>query len=494
MPRNVVLPVVASKIAQTIVDPHDHSPLRLPSFPNLEKTSILNLMGTGTFGIPDSGSKYAVITRSPAAPLWVNDTATLTGSVSYTWSTGSSNPGIPSYAGASVNVPDLMKNEPVVIVNGTGFWSGIGLDAKGDYWFWTPADCTASLSFGLDSALSGGSYTCEVEIVRNFCTTNSGKINLTLAYAASPNRLVGTFVSTGLFWRPLLVSCTADATTHTAKITQYQGAWYTAGTILAPTALEVTGLRPFFSKPFEFTKSQYIYQGCRLNALSVLFQNCTAVLSKEGTVVGGVFVTTSDNDPYLTWNYNLDSYVSDLSANFRYNGLLEKGCYTFTLPDAYSQNFRDCSLNLAVPVFNLDGSDYVNIVKFSDLGSDTKGQNINVTVDLHLEFRNTTMLWPVSVGTTPLEEWHQAQIVLHQMPVFYENPTHLMAIANLARVAAARLLPYAGPVLRAGMNAVKAKAIDMASQMVASKLSNMKKKTNSRPKKAQVRAKVVRKR
>lgn len=59
-----------STLAKTIAVPHDHPPTRLPSFPNLERTCVMQYLVNTTVDTTGSASSAFALCRSPTYPVW----------------------------------------------------------------------------------------------------------------------------------------------------------------------------------------------------------------------------------------------------------------------------------------------------------------------------------------------------------------------------------------------------------------------------------------
>jgi hypothetical protein len=164
----------------------------------------------------------------------------------------------------------------------------------------------------------------------------------------------------------------------------------------------------------------------------------------------------------------------------RYFGALENGLYTFTLPDSGAEQYRDTlqgpTRSLIAPtwagvpataaVFDLDKLAYANVIAFNDIGGDAT--TLAITVDRHIEFRSSSVLFPLGFSTLPLETYHAAQMALVQMGVFFENPTHLGMIASIVASAVRSVASYAAPIARevgkAALTAAGDKLVNMATR------------------------------
>lgn len=489
-------------VLKSIVDPTNHYPVRPPAVNDVERTAILKLAATSNMVVEDSLDAVVALTRSPACPVWTNHTRTFLGSFRAMWGVGASAPALPHLKGMSLALTPLLEGAPGYTGNGTGFLPRVmGIDRASNYWMFVPYShtCRCQITSSLGT-ITGGTWVVEYEYTQNFSTTETKRANVTCTIVGG--ELVALLYA-GAFVRPLGLSCVSDSTTTSATVTAVSLIVFSGNSFSSPTSLTIASMTPFWASPPEMKVADKIYAACRLTAASILISNASAKLYKEGAVNAVTYSQSMYQDPILDQlgaATLVDTIVADEAVEFRYTGLMEKGVYTFTVPDPQSMNFRDCYagyLNASagsggtatgpVLAFYLDGFDYVNLIKFSDWGVDTKPQKFTVQYAAHHEFRNTSMLWRTDVSTIPLEVYKDALRSVYKMKLYYENPAHLAMIAGLARTAVARALPYAAPVLRAGWDAAKAQAVQIAADTIA---NLAKKKAKAAVKKPQRKKKV----
>lgn len=467
-----------STLVQTIAVPHERKPMRVPTFPNVERTSILSFTTTTTTSVPAWPGKpqvSAIVARDPAVPLWLRRFGTpLGGYHAVGWTCDAALPNSRS----TVALVDPMLKRPaeyLVALGGRACnFNGYGRSAvDGSSWAYLPAGMIGICILQTTGDASAFTGSMVFQYTTSFDLDNIASV--TVATTAGVNFVQAQLSVSGVFWRPVLLSSTAGAVAAQA-ISKIRCYTLTAGTLAVPLPCPNAFLDAA-EQPPEATVAPAVYNACRLNAVGVLFSNSTAVLSKEGTAEG-VLLTNAGSDPN---NYLGDVYFSDLSLNVtaknRYFGLLEKGLYTYALPDNRSAAFTQAAVTVAdpagtvIPVFTLGGLDYVNLICFTDYGApDT---TLAITIDRHIEFRNSTMLWPIGFSMVPLEDWHRSQIALQELGVFFENWIHLATIANLARAAAMRVAPYlikyGRPVATAALSAAKDKVMSMASNAMSTR-------------------------
>lgn len=463
-----------SELAQLQAVPITHRPLRLPTYPQIERTSILSLSGTSGVTINTSTSSLGVVVRQPAAPVWYTNTTSITGVRLFRYTLPAGAPALPQTVGSELYLVPLydsiVPSVSTTIVGSTPNFQGIALDPTESPWVWVPAAMQMYFMIETSATLAGGSWQLTYDYIQGFAFDVPSHGQLLLTTGSSFALGVQTFG--GGWWRASSICCLQAPSTPGMTITGICMGYQSGGTTTTPIASTAPFLDALTYPPPEFTKAPFLYEDSRINALGVLFQNATSVMYKEGTVEA--FLTNSDV-AVLSNNWAFGSAYSDIAPRSRYYGLLERGIYTFSLPDAPSSLFQDCTYTTTtglIPAVRLGGSANLNIIRFNDLAG--SGSNLGVEFCFHLEFRNTTMLWPVGFSAVQLEHWHQAQVALQKMGCFFENPTHLAAIATLARQAAIRAWPVIRPIASAALTAARAQALPLAKQAAAAIIKKLK--------------------
>lgn len=459
----------APRLAQYQAVPRDQAPQRLPTFPNIENTSVLKFEQTFTLDVGTFQCDGDImVVRNPAFPIWktVNPTGKI-GSV-YIDAYCPAGLAFPTAVGSStaplssiINDLDLHVYHRVGADSSTLFPAyPYGYD-NDSLWFYNPG-VTFTVIVNLTNELSGGVSTMMLTRTGNFSTADVDTFYL-LGAVSGTTMVFSTGVSG---WIKLGSISTTTTWNGTAALSSFNIGITTSGTLGNPTALGsgVPMWVPASPAPPEYSRATMIYAATRCNALAVLFQNSSKVMYKEGSVQA--IRVPIDKAEIFNTSPIITNMLPDVAASQRYLGLLEKGAYTFVPPDASTGVFRDWTGNFGQPAMALNSFSYANFIRFTDPDT-TNPTPLLVTVDTHLEFRNTTMLWDIGVSALSLEEWHRAQLALASIPCFHENPTHLAAIASLAKAAATRLLPYATPILKAAYGAAR----PMANQLITSAAS-----------------------
>ncbi len=464
MPRNAANNAFGGSgaIAQTIAVPHEHPPLRMPSFPNLERTAVVPLVNTGTVAVTASSTLELTLLRSATFPLWGRITEPAV--VSNYWSSSGS-----EMFGPLINLQDVVE-----IVANPWTSNGAGSTGVGGTYIGRYPLCV--LDDGRAFVRSAGTYGTMLQIHTSATAVDVGNtlaITVTFeTYDGQETRVVNETFTHGaathtlyipaagmlncapdikdLFWRPVRIvlsglSSGAGAT-QPGVVTAVLVGLCSGGTFGNPNlgASPVDWFGPLFEPP-EYSANPSVYASMRSTAVALLLSNVTAVLNKEGTVQAARLPRSRTNKYYTTGSHG--TFIATASPQERYWGPLEKGLYTFTMPDSSSETFRDYSNDLLTgtrcAIFRPDAFDYVTLISMADLGgTDT---TMAYTLDRHAEFRTSSPLFPTGFSVITLESYHLAQMALAKQGAFYENPVHLSAITSLLRGAVTRLAPVVMP-------------------------------------------------
>lgn len=443
-----------SELVQTIAVPREHRPMRIPSFPALERTSVLSFTDTFTLVTDpvgnerDPGTRIAVI-RDPVFPLWraidKAQAASVYRSMDIVGMVFTSRHTVVMAPDPRVTVNTLLETAPV---------PGVPLYVYGgrEYVPCIAANAAVQVNFNNNPGVSA------LDVDGYYLDSNLDQQSFSASGACAINEAV--FQIGLVFEMPYgAVAFCIESVQLTVTNTPVYGNTIRYGSTTsnhgnsAPllTPLSQNALRAMLplTVATEYTSAPIVWQNTRANSVAVLFSNVSAVLQKEGVVTcarapseGGLTMWSHD-----TWQTGF----TKIHPRERYFGPLEKGLYTFTLPDAVSEvyhEYDDLGINLPVFKHYLDGNRFCHCVLFRD---PDHLASMAITVDRHIEFKSNSVLFPYGFSSVPLEAYHQSQMALANLGVFYENPLHLGTIASLARQAvmkygprvAKAALPYA---------------------------------------------------
>lgn len=458
-------------LAKAVAIPRDHKPVRVPTFPALERTSTLAFTDTRVVPVANADATYALVTRDPAFPVWTSRVLNPLNHSFFNRVTYAD--GIPAAAGASITLPP----PPLEVV-----YTGVAVDEltaiplirteDGDFcpvwarnYGWQMDHSTApnagTFVCGVREMLTGGDvrlaeYRTGAAVSGNVQTGNTIPIpEDVVAYRLESAEWTPVdTVAVGTFYFGCTTTHTKVSNPLTSPISVQEGG---PGTYLYPVSF-----------PVEYTSVTTPWQSVRCNAAAALFTNVTSVMNKEGTVNAGR-LTVDRVSPFAfdLW----ENAMSVIHPKDRYFGALENGLYTFTLPEQGSEVYREVQVTPAggskpIAVFDMRYFQYYNAIIFSDLANSASAAptNLALTVDRHIEFRTSSVLFPLGFSTLSLESYHVAQMALVQSGVFYENPTHLGVIANVITAGLKKVAPYVYPIIRTGVKAGAQKVLNMAAK------------------------------
>jgi len=388
------------EVAQTICLPNERAPVRLPTYPSIDKTALFRYRYQNTQSLKDAadssnqnviGRKRFLVTRDPAAPLLLDTVHTLQRVVS-------GNTGV--YTGSV-----LARAEAVDINAGTAVydttatvpfskmypWEYYNRLPSGDYdskqWFVVPKalDAYGKASGFLGELgmslfrndpfvahslpvvtsrigepvvdIPGGSlildYTMTIETIDSSGVTRTAVLDMDYTKANGKPGVNNGFYS--IDPNTALIRIKALTYTGPVKHKGANGVLTDLATIsVFPTILlaekgPIPSSGPTWYKSFrclsyppksvnpEYYNSVAPFQSTRLNASALLLTNVTKVLNKEGTVEASRVIFSPDSGRTF-----MDADVPTVSTSnpeTRYFGALEKGAYTFTAPDQESLAF-----------------------------------------------------------------------------------------------------------------------------------------------------------
>lgn len=464
-------------LARAMALPHEYESQRFPSFPALERTAVLGFNTPGALAV--GASTRIMLTRQASYPLWVDRVSPQVNGYYVDFQTPN-----PFRLAASSNI---VFNSPI------SFWGTVSRLALGllpsfqgmlpgfDYplvaydslidgqeWFYIPASWTGTFILtaqaGALPATDPG-LICEV-----WSWTSPGQSHVAaifgLIWTAGAQSLAGTFTPAFNGWYRLQrMSSTNQSYVETNASFSMSFAVYNTSvvvtaepnrTIVLPSGSPISGFLPLSSPP-EFVNSVLPYTTTRTTACAALFTNVTKVMNKEGTVTAGRL-----NPSVLNPFRFLKTDIVGLHPAEKQLLSLETGFYTYCPPSTDLASFWDYTLNTgagaaASPVYRLDNSALVNCAVFEDPDG---GTSLAVNLDVHIEFRSSSALWPIGLSTLTLESFHQAQLSLVAVGFFFPNETHMSLKSRVmpALLKAAQLLypavqafnPAAGAFMRAG--------------------------------------------
>jgi len=375
------------EVAQTICLPNERAPVRLPTYPSIDKTALFRYRYQNTQSLRDVaapsdqnvvGRKRFLVTRDPAAPLLVDTVHTLQQEIN----------GDPATHTGSV----LVRSETVDIHAATVAddtsstvtfskmypWQYYNRLPSGEYdskqWFVVPKTLDASgkatgflgevgmalfrtrethpepipmVSYRSGDPLTGiPAYTTLLDYTLTIETIDSNGV--------TASKVLDTDYSAGFYpidsntalirIKALTYTGPLNFKTSTGVLTELDSVSAYPALLLAergtapgvPKTFRCLSYPPTSVNP-EFYNSVAPFRSTRLNASALLLTNVTKVLNKEGTVESSRVIFNPDSGRTFM-NADVPT-VSTSNPETRYFGALEKGAYTFTAPDQESLVF-----------------------------------------------------------------------------------------------------------------------------------------------------------
>lgn len=457
-----------SRLALSMVLPHENKPVRFPVVPAVH-TALLDTMCDGTVPVADASTKKAFLCRDPCYPLWIERQCNAVGAFLESNQGSATTWNIPNRANNVLIVPWWSRLNGTVgsspMVDGVAV---VGPDVA-DYSVMANVSGEAQQAFFIPpnsvfhvrifTGATGGGSGIELEFAfqaggeEYISTVLATSVSSGFEYSGIAGQSIasGSGVGTNPYGFTWLRAWRTTATAPTAANGPFlQYGWVTGGNFALP-ASNRTFFLPYQPPP-EFNNSVLPYARSRLNASAALFTNVTAALSKEGTILAARLKPASV-DP---WSFTAGA-LNSVHPSLRYFGPLEKGLYTFTTPGGNVESFTDnvfsitsnaASSQIARPLFNFRDIGIYNAIIFSDLGSAAVGTQLAVSQYAHIEFETTSSLFTIGVSSQPLELLHSTEVALLKFGHFHENPIHWSVLATAVREAVKYLAPIAAPYVQ----------------------------------------------
>lgn len=475
-------------VAKTFAVPQGSPPMRLPSFPAVERTSVLGFNATTTATVGSGAYNAGFLSRQAMFPLWQSRVLTGNYYLCYTPPMISTSPvattptGWPltkaAVGGGTIpgfNVPgqSLAGSIPAdVMVNGNtlepGYpWLGIDQEATGQYWY-VPRGWMMGISIGgvfdqglfgypgrfvLDRFTSAGEWvplalaaTGEFTVLNGSVPEGEKLLNGFWYYLGIPDEDANVWLRLRCFAlnssasgnqlgeclaAPLFVAVAPTVSFEIQHLSQSGEGWGVTTPWINRVSCggSLLALAPMLTTT-AFNTSAVPFLNTRLTAVSALFTNVTKVLNKEGTTLAARF------NPEQVDIFNVGSkFYQDVHPSEKFFYGLEKGFYTYCPPSTDLAKFWDYTISaasLVLPIYRLDNTAMVNSWVFSDPDG---GTSLAVNLDWHIEFRNSSQLWPIAMSGLTLETLHTSQLALAAAGFFFDNLDHKWILGKVAAAA-----------------------------------------------------------
>jgi hypothetical protein len=422
------------QVCKSICLPADQGPVRLPTYPAVERTSVLALNATTTINVPAAGRR-GILFRHSTMPLWLESDI----GVKYAWSA------VWSLAGGNHGDFDVGLAPYLVTAGNFGPVDGCSISGSADF----PGPCPMGELDSLPAIYVA--KRCQVEFLIRGSAVGGNTARLTLRitnYGGGIQQVTVNATSSAYGWyaiytvnetcfiAPTRLDCFGSAATPISVFAvSHNGAIGVTGTpgLTGSVNVLLTDFNPLADAtvmlPTLTAPAQDIsivpFSNTRTTACAALFTNVTKALNKEGTIMAGRFNPQVQN----VFDVGPIEY-SNLTPMEKYFYGLEGGFYTYTPLSTNVEEFSNdihtklpvfIALTPSFPILHLGRNSMVNCFQFSDPDG---GTALAVNLDWHVEFRNSSVLWPVGISAMSLEQAHQAQLVLLETGCFFDNINH----------------------------------------------------------------------
>lgn len=451
---------MSKALVHAFSDPKNHKPVRIPSFPGVNRTAVVGLEQTTTHSLGSGSKKRFILTRSPTAPLWVDTDISPTAHSTHVLKPSGSDWDSLLLLDIRDSWTGFISDTTTDITSSTAFSYIIGTDGQNDYAY-LPQGCVPFCHIALTSG-THATASCFLDIIyyrKGSEFTDRVKLNRGGNVCTFPDsEKVPANVS---WWRPGLLRLIdeTNGVEQTFGVTVFNVGFCNTASSTRTAPL------PLFVAP-EFKTSRTPYGATRLTAVSVCLTNVTREFDKEGWATG-YRIPTSALNPFLA----MESVLPTVDSLCRYSGPLSKGVYTFVPPDDRSREFRRYHTDIveegtiAKPLFHLEDSEFSHIFFLADLDA-SDVTTIGVTLNWTIEFLTTSVLFPSAITPYTMDQMYEASRACAQMKYFHENPSHVSFMLAAANKALALAAPIVKNVGKAALNAAKQAAVKEVRKLV----------------------------
>lgn len=472
---------LARQIANTYALPHQYPPLRIPEYNACQRTAVLSFNATEQSVSLPSTCRCALI-NSPVAPFWMDVSKQHFPQDHWMAITLDTTIAVGTHPVPEVDVARQVPEEFIgvtSIVNepptgSAGPIRPVGTAAGREYAY-APSGAVLSVFFGYKQYSGGlvgtaGAMVANIEayskdgfvdseIVLTTSTISPGA-SAAVAYGWEGYYVVPAgsptwYRVTGFSSRDArLTVATTDASLQHISILQVRDTGAFNRTNPAPQ-LWFVPWAPGFG--IEGQVNSTIYSSTRVTASAVLVSNVTKLLNQEGSILAGRLNFKRSE----VFNFSSTDFTSMPSVE-KFNLALQRGLYTFLAPNAdvtmmrhFNSNDGSGPLSPAAPnqpdyyLIHLDKIGMANCFILSDPTTADPSQ-VNVTLDMHLEFNSNTQLFPTGYTTVSPDLFRVALTALTASGFYYENPSHIGALAAAIGKGIAMAWPYIKPSLVVG--------------------------------------------
>lgn len=493
-------PLSAAEMAEAILRPHRRTGARVPTYPECIPTATTQFRNdvdvTCGGGTSSETNGWGLLTRSPVYPFWFSQSIADKWTYQAVYETGAKFGPIPvaSDAETAGDVQDLLgsysgntggSQNAIGVVDGAALPAMTGLpratailaysevNDKPDIPFvFVPKGARATVVLALTgSAMTAGSLGTGTDVNLEYMLRGMEQDEFSSgALVTSSNFAYKSFVATkGLWVRPVSATATLAAAVIAGATILRVGILVTntsAGTVssnvnsfpaftLTNASVDLTPkLLPYPGTVGQgiFTFSNKAFESCMTTGVSLLMENVSKVMNKEGTITAGCLTDGSENVwSQVNDNTSTLSAIAALPPQRRYRGASEHGLTMSVLPGKNFQTLRSHTVSLSgftslnCPVMSFRPGDYFSIFAISDADVETP-MTFSTTVSVAWEYVTDTQFVESSIAGTPLEVMHKAMLQISAQPFarVLERGT-VLAVAGASRGPAAKPKPKPKP-------------------------------------------------
>lgn len=421
-------------------------PIRLPTYPGLQRTSILSFFVPTSLNITSASTVRLGFYPQPAFPLWAElpcTAETYFGSWLMTAASGgSTGVGTPGKLGgwAVGTSANTSLNVPIPAITGglvppcQYLVTGVDTGCSSTPFIYVPPGFNAysMFLFGLAIGTTAASVGTGWEIWTAPGSTTTLGVNSTFSVANATGAMVATpliaaAANTGGVWiRPTVVNASvtfgqaAVGLVITSGTATYTASASTNGSVAITATAASNSYMPLMV-PADFAISTIPWSDTRIVAGELRIQNVTSMINRGGSFTAARIVP--EDTPITGWTAALVTAANPRDKLF---APADMAMTTFLMPGSDISNFYDCTYSATVgangtvarlPVMSLNNPQPFQAFVITVPAA----QTFALQPELHMEFRNQRSLFPLGFSDVHVDAMNRAAIILAQMPPFHSG-------------------------------------------------------------------------